>query len=254
MVIIMRKFLFLCVMMLWSGCAFAASYAMIDKYALNAPQVKSEKEIDALMEYLVKPFHNDIEKARAIFAWIVYNIDYDEYRAGLMKNPHLRQRLSQLPTPEHILKTRLGVCEDIANLYQELAAKAGLNVQAVDGWTNTDPRMLKKAEIGHRWLVINVAGSWEYLDPTWAMGQTSRGVFSDVSGNGRYKTEIFKRIKSKKNYEPRSERRVYDTWFLTDKDEMIKTHFPMQEQWQLQKDKVTREEFFGQKSKKGKKK
>ena len=32
---------------------------------------------------------------------------------------------------------------------------------------------------------------------------------------------------------------------MTDKEEMIKTHFPDDEKWQLQKKKLTKEEFLG---------
>lgn len=240
----MKRFIFFLAMLCWATSVFAVNYEGIDAYAFKAPQIKSEKDMNVLVEYLTKPYHNDIDKARSIYAWIVQNIDYDAYKAKLLENPRLKGRLAQLPESGHILETRVGVCEDIANLYQEMALRAGLNVQAVDGWTNMDQSRKKKANIGHRWLVIKIADTWEYLDPTWALGETAKPVFSDVYGNVRYKSELRKRMRNKKTYEPRN-RMVTDTWFFTDKDEMIKTHFPRQEQWQLQEVKVSEEEFFG---------
>ena len=204
-----------------------------------------------LAKYLSKPYHSDLEKARSIYAWVIQNIDYDSYRGRLIANKRKNQKLQQLPQKDHILTTRVGVCEDIANLYQELATLAGLNVQVIDGWTNVGVGR-RTMETSHRWLAVKMANSWEYVDPTWGIGETARAVFENVSANGRYSMEMKKRLKDKKTYEPRATRRVSDKWFLTDKDEMIKTHFPENEFWQLQKEKLTREEFITKKRKKKK--
>lgn len=228
------------------------SYAAIDSYALNAPQAKSEADMKELVTYLTKPYHNDLEKARSIFAWIVYNIDYDAYKAKLIEDPRFQSRLEKI-SRQHILATRVGVCDDIANLYQEMSSMAGLNVQTVDGWVIPNQTRRRKTNVEHRWVALKIADSWEFLDPTWAIGETAKNSLSDVTTNNRYESEIKKRVRDKKTYEPRKVRHVHNTWFLTNKREFARTHLPELEQWQLQETKMTKDEFLGQKSNKRKK-
>ena len=253
MVILMKKVFLFMIMLLWSGYVSAADYAGIDAYALKAPVVKSREEMKKLVEYLTEPYHNDQEKARSLYAWIVYNIDYDAYRGSLLEDERMKQRLEKLPK-EDILSTRMGADEDIANLYQSMGAAAGLNIQVIDGIVNTDQARRKKLERAHHWAAVKIADTWEYVDPTWGVDATARAVLEDVHGNVRYLMEVKKRINNQKNYEPRHRRRVDDQWFMTDKDEMIKTHFPEQNAWQLQEKKITKEEFLGRKKSKDRKK
>ena len=63
------------------NAAFAAvNYSKIDTYAKRAPVLKNNGNLNRLVQYLVRPYQTDTEKARVLLAWIVYNIDYDGYK------------------------------------------------------------------------------------------------------------------------------------------------------------------------------
>ena len=230
----------------------AVDFSAVDKYALGAPKVKTKEDMKELATYLTAPYHNDVEKARSIYAWVMYNVDYDTYKAKLKEDPRLTERLEKLSS-EPIIKTRVGTSEDIANLYQELSAMAGLNTQTVSGWIKVDETLKKKKPRRHYWLAIKIANSWHFMDPAWEIENVERSSFYDVQGNGRYESEIKKRLRNKKTYEPRRSRRV-GSWFMIRSADMIRTHFPELEEWQLHENKITKDEFFSAKSNRKKQK
>ena len=55
------------------------SYGRADNRAYRVPTQYND-DLDELTAYLIQPFKKDEElKARVIFAWIVYHIQYDAY-------------------------------------------------------------------------------------------------------------------------------------------------------------------------------
>ena len=250
------KKLFILIFLICSYGAQAIDFRQVDAYTLGAPQIQKMSDLDKLVNYLVAPYNNDLEKARSLYAWIVYNISYDGYKVKALSKPtkSAQHQLQEIQKQGDVIKTRLGVCEDIANLYHQMAQKAGIVTQTVDGWAYDVPKRRNFDEtIRHRWIIAKIADSWEYIDPTWAINTTSLNALSNISSLSNYKYEIAKRQKSLSIYKPHRSRSISSKWFLTPKDQMIQTHFPEQPQYQLQEQKITREEFLNQ-HKKGKKK
>ncbi len=247
----MKKILIFLVLILGTLPCFAkyVNYSRIDWYAKHAPLLENEEDLPELVNYLIYPYKTDKEKARSILAWIVYYIDYDEYVFHRMeeyrKENNKRfgvKRLPEIPTND-ILKIRAGVCADIAKLYKEMGNIAKLDVEIVEGIDNQCS--LKEIENGgcrHAWNVVKIDGEWQYVDPTWAMGNAGK---LDSTSLRLYEKELTRRTKGKRNLKARQNRYVHDEWFLTDAQEMIKTHFPDEERWQLQKKKITIAKFLG---------
>ena len=249
----MKKLLTLFMVLLCSLPCWAkyANYARIDRYAKNAPMLKNNENLDKLVDYLVYPYTKDEERARVILAWIVYYIDYDEYVYNRIEEYNdTKGRYfglkKHVEIPENdVLEIRAGVCEDIAKLYEKMGRMAGLDVEVVYG--NISPGCtfdrLEKGSCAHAWNVVKINDKWEYVDPTWAMGNARE--LGDADSLRVYSKALEKRKKGGRNYKARRDRNVSEEWFLPDKEKMIKTHLADEERWQLQKKKITKAQFIG---------
>ena len=217
----------------------------VDEYALNAPIIEDKSDVDKLITYLTKPYKDDIKKARALFAWLVYNIDYDDYEARF--NDLIVDKGLKFDYQGDILETRTGVCRDIASLYHDLAEKAKLKTQVVAGigGRNITKKTAKYSQ--HVWLVIDIDGEWEYLDPTWAI--QGQPVFREITSDRQYRREMKRRLKDKDRLQPRKDRKIENTYFLADKEEFSKTHFPDDEKWQLQRKTISYTKFLSENQK-----
>ena len=245
------KILFLTLLLLYQLPAWAKiDYNKIDQYAYEAPVLKDAHKLSQLVRHLVRPYKTDEEKARVILAWIVHNIDYDEYKLNALTDSldRTKKRNKELViTQNDILETRMGVCEDIATLYQQMGNLAGLDVVLIRGKTKDENTTFAEFEnsVDHVWNAVKIDREWEYVDPTWAIGGQQINQLGDVEKKREYEKIIRQRERRNSDVkQPREGRIVNNEWFLTNKDDMIKTHFPFNEKWQLQKKKITIEEFL----------
>ena len=100
---------------------------------------------------------------------------------------------------ETVLETRRGVCEGISRLVVALAARLGIEATAVGGWATPPSGEAAVAPDGlHMWVAARVDGRWTLSDPTWAPGAAAPSV-----------------------------------WFDVPPDEFVRTHLPLDPQWQL---------------------
>ena len=222
----------------------AKSYLAVDRHAQNAPKVSSEIKLKQVVKYLTGPFSDDENKARAIYAWIVYHIDYDTYKFNVFLDNQKRGRSNAVPEVDSILKTHAGICEDIAPLFVKMAQYAGLEAVTITGIAANNMAITRRTadEFAHVWAAVKINGDWEYVDPTWAIG--SNQIFSNITNDVAYRRQMKARVHDDKTYEARKDRSVSNEWFMTDKDEMIKTHFPDDDRWQLQKRHISRNRFL----------
>jgi len=263
----MKKFLLFLWLVLGTTVCFAESvgYADIDAYAQNAPPLKTETGLPKLVNYLVKPFKGEVAKARVILAWIVYNINYDRERlkriaAGQEEGDMeisldveidsktgevtlKRGDVKMLHTEDTIqktLRTRKGICKDIAKLYQHMCRLAGLEVEIIAGYACAD-REDSRVFDAHMWTAVKINGIWYFVDPTWA----AEGYRIYVSSESEAK-KLERQIQRGKGMDKikGAEKVVLDDWFLVGREKMIETHFPIERKWQLQKRRVPFEDFL----------
>lgn len=149
----------------------AVCFKVIDQHALAAP-AWAEVSIEALASHLVGPARNELEKTRAIFRWIAYNITYDMegFRAGVWGKQ----------SAETVLASRKAVCDGYARLFKALAHLAGLEVVHITGWVREEwvpregPTPLQDPNY-HAWNAVRIDGGWYLLDTTWADGDAIEG-------------------------------------------------------------------------------
>jgi len=227
----MKKFLF--AFLFISFAALGANYSSVDSRAEKVP-AKYNKNLPDLVTYLTEPYaQNEEKKARALLAWIVYHIDYDEYRAESATRkkyvPHLQK--NQISSGD-IFETRIGVCEDIAGLYQRMAGLAGLDSVVIKGYAGTDVDKQNFRKRMHAWNAVKIDGKWEFVDPTWAI--RGENAVKTIDSKFQHNKEIKNRMRNEyQTKKARKNRIIDDRWFMTKPKEMIKTHYPIDEQWQL---------------------
>lgn len=179
-------------------------FTAIDSFAQNAPN-GVDRDSATIATYLLKGCHNDMEKARAVFTWIAYNIKYDDnaYNTGKVGNM----------SATGVIKRKHAVCEGFANLYYELATSMGLETQIITGWAKAygyrPGEKFTGTQPNHAWNAVKVNGRWLLLDNTW-------GASYAVGGRGH--------LMSRKVFNP--------YWFNVDPYEFLFMHYPQQDQWQ----------------------
>ena len=128
-------------------------------------RVKSLAKDAASPEEVVKivchDLQTDIEKARAIFDWLAYNIAYDTS----FKIYH----------EDEAFKKRRSVCQGYAELFDTMAEEAGLDSVMITGTANGGASIGKG---GHAWNLVRLEERDLLLDCCWGAGYVSGKKFT----------------------------------------------------------------------------
>ena len=144
------------------------------------------------------------EKSYIIFLWICDNISYDvdSYFAGRDVDC----------TPEGVFKNGSSVCSGYARLYKDISNFLNLKVECINCYAKGVSYKVgqKMQSSNHEYNAIKLNNNWYPIDSTWGAGHVEGKKF----------------IKSYNEF-----------YFLANPELLIKTHFPVNEQWQLTKKK-----------------
>ena len=236
------RFLCLTLFLFLSCPVWAVSESQIAKSVEKAPEVKSNADLPKLVEHLTHGLKKEEDKAYALLSWIVKNIDFDEYKMKMVtEQASSKYFRKEVPSGGDILKTRLGACEDIANLYKQMLEKANLKVVTIDGCVGEIDRKKEKCKDGsfpHSWNAVWIDDQWELVDPTWAITGKQVSVMSDVTRKKMYERELKKRERVTSHiYESRKNRSVNKKWFMANPKVMEEDHQPNDKKWLLTKTK-----------------
>ena len=160
---------FLCLFILWMNVFFsptvqAVSYTskQIKSYVTHVP-INVENKLEDLVEYLIKPFDNDYDKAKAIAFWIASHIFYDHYlsddKVKALRKIYTGQK------PKDLLRSRAGICIDFADLFREMCRIAHIRSVVINGYVCVSGE--KKADCGHAWNYFRYKNRNIYVDTTW---------------------------------------------------------------------------------------
>ncbi|MEM6346967.1 MAG: transglutaminase domain-containing protein [Bacteroidota bacterium] len=211
------KHIVLILVLLTSGPFSFALDAVDDRLIEHAEAYQSEEIVlEKLVNYLIKACDTETEKAEIIYYWIAQNISYnvDGYLDG-----------SYQTDTQNILRTRVGVCEDYADLYRDMARLAGLEAYAVRGYAkglDAESDMGFQA-MNHAWNIVKVGGEYKFLDSCWGSG-------------------IVMPNKELVIYYPKMQLQ----YILTLPREMLDTHLPADPLWQLSKTPIDMQAFLGE--------
>lgn len=183
-------------------------YATLDKKALQLPDSLTKTTTD-IAGYITSNFKTDKEKIRAIFIWIATNIQYDIDNMFAINFYEKREEKINKP-----LKTRKGICENYAGLFNDVCSKAGIKSFVIEGYTKqngfTD-------YIPHAWCAALIDSSWFMFDATWGSGYINNAKF--------YK-------------------KINNDYFMASPAVLIKSHIPFDCLWQFLNYPVTNQEFY----------
>ena len=174
--------------------------AMIDAYALAAPS-SAEASPTALANYLAQPMQSETEKARAIFRWVADRISYDV-------DAFFTNKLVTL-NADQVLQKRISICDGYATLFEKLAHEAGLEAVTIKGYAKAYGHVAGSRfdKPNHAWNAVKIDGQWRLVDTTWGAGYVRGTQYVKV---------------------------LTETYFLAPPEQMMFSHFPVNEAWQLQ--------------------
>ena len=176
----MRIFDFLFIIFLFIfgvGTVNATHYpsSRIERYATNTPRIV-ENNLKSLTRHLVKPLDDDYDKAKMIAFWIASHINYDEYlyngegTTKLMKKHHIQ-------SPRDLLNSRVGICSEFADLFDEMCRIAGIKAGKISGFAYPSVYKLHRKEkklYSHAWNYFLYNNKKIYVDTTFmANGRTT---------------------------------------------------------------------------------
>ena len=156
-------------------------------------------ELDSILSRL--EFKTDTVKA--IFDFVASEIEYDTESSELVKPPG-RFNHSTEAIVLKTLRSKKGVCEHYAELFNALLKRAGYESYVVAGYVKGPSKINDK--ISHAWNAVRVKNEWYLYDPTWSSGRTGNRIF---------------------------EKNLNDTWYKIQPEEFIITHIPFDPIWQL---------------------
>jgi transglutaminase/protease-like cytokinesis protein 3 len=184
-------------------------------------------EVEAFARKLTAPFDTDLEKVRAIFSWIAEHIEYDctKFRKGSLtiefsgrsqEEIDEKIRAYEEAEMERTLRKKKGICHDYSYLFVRMCEAIGIRSEVVGGFARTS--RFTPSQSNHAWNAVQIDGGWGLLDVTWGAGTVNNDA-----------TRFVKMFR--------------DEYFLPRPEDMIFTHFPEEEKWQLLDTPFSMEEY-----------
>ncbi|KAF8161122.1 hypothetical protein B0H34DRAFT_699560 [Crassisporium funariophilum] len=197
------------------ACLQCQDFSGPDHHASLFPR-ESVASLQQLAFDLVEPFDDDVEKARALFAWLSYNISYD---TQALFSGNVRHK-----TPEETLSSGLAVCEGYAGLFEHLADNIGLQAHTVTGhgkglgYTSLRPGdPTPEMQGNHAWNCVLIGEEWHLIDPCWGAGAVSGMSY---------------------------EAKLAPKWFISSPAEFGRRHFPTDPSYQLTPEEMSWDEYI----------
>lgn len=175
------RHIILFVIVILLGCSYvnivkAANYQneKIKHFVEQTPR-EVENKVATLANYLTKPFDNNYDKAKAIAFWIAGHINYDSYLYNKGKITKLMRSYNG-QTANDLLKSRVGICGDFAELFATLCRASGIKANIVYGHAYNSKEFISDKEMpnfAHAWNYFIYKNKKIYVDTTFmAQGST----------------------------------------------------------------------------------
>ena len=183
----------------------------IEAHVSSTPKEETES-VERLSKYLTSPCEGERSKAYAIFRWVIDCVDYDA--VGYFEPT--KKKSSDLGS---VLKHKCCDCAGYVNIFEALCKEAGLKVHTIEGYAKNYSHEPGKhfTTLKHAWNAVQVNAEWFICDPTWGAG---------FLGN-----------------DSRFHRNPNTNMFLMDPQYAICSHYPLDKNWQLLDQSISKEEF-----------
>lgn len=143
--------------------ALLVSYLFVSKpdtpYLLNGGNTLWDTQTEELADEICVGCDTDAEKVKAIYSWMVTNLEYDYDYHVLFQYFNVRKTLG----------TKKGVCFDLSHLFAAFCRSQNIPCYAVDGISYED------STVQHTWNRVYYDGIWWNMDVTHDITGTSEG-------------------------------------------------------------------------------
>lgn len=183
----------------------------IEAHVSSTPKEETVS-VERLSKYLTSPFEGESSKAYAIFRWVIDSVDYDT-------DGYFDPNKKKSSDSGSVLQHKCCDCAGYVNIFEALCKEAGLKVHTIEGYAkNYSHEPGKHFTISkHAWNAVQVNRKWFICDPTWGAG---------FVGN-----------------DSRFHRNPNTNMFLMDPQYAICSHYPLDKNWQLLDQSISKEEF-----------
>jgi transglutaminase/protease-like cytokinesis protein 3 len=198
-----------------SGQEFHRIDSIVDSYP------KSFSKEEKISERICSDFQDQSERARAIYAWIAKNVEYDVKAYYAKRKPKTYKYSSKVEKirkeEKHIervvnqtLRKKKALCYGYALLFKKVCDLSGIQCVLISGGDKTSINQIGKrpSNHSHAWNAIRVQDYWQFVDVTWGAG-----------------TVDSKRKAFHANYT--------DAYFCTSPEKFFLSHFPKDTSWIL---------------------
>ncbi|KAF2864562.1 hypothetical protein K470DRAFT_254192 [Piedraia hortae CBS 480.64] len=131
------------------------SLALVDKSTRFIQSIPSVVSAPALAQnYICRPHRSDVQRLRAIFAWVAERITWEDDYEGPVDT-------------RRVIATRRGCSQEITLLVQELCGAVGMYAEQVHGYLKAPGEVLDLdavARPNHWWNAVIVDGEWRIMD------------------------------------------------------------------------------------------
>lgn len=151
-------------------------YSALDEYVRTLP-ISASDSIETVARKVCQTAKNDKEKARAIFAWIGYNIAYDNdtYYSTTLSSSEKRE--IGIYDPDKTFQRRMGVCEGYSKLFIKMGEAVGLHSEYCSGYGKVGGHTVADPKLGsHGWNEVTVGNSKMLIDVTWGAAESQDGT------------------------------------------------------------------------------
>lgn len=183
-------------------------YTIVDAKMDKIPKDLSTSTT-GIAEYINSNFKSESDKTRAAFYWTASNIRYDIENIETIDF----KEISQDKIKNAVLNKK-GVCIHYAEVFNDIAKKAGIKSYLVFGYTKQNGKL---DTVSHAWCAARIDNVWSLFDPTWGAGYIDKKKFFKKINDLHYK--------------------VVPSQFIT-------SHMPFDYLWQFLEYPVTNQEFI----------
>lgn len=208
----------------------AQDYKLVDAKVKRYAKYKSAQK---LANKIKSDFDSDDDKIRATFIWLTQNIKYDlkeyfnpttskisfKYKNEAEKQQKLQAIKDQVVN--EMFSSRKSVCEGYAQSFKKVCDLLDIESLVIKGYARNST-----GEIGqiprnsnHAWNAVKVGLKWQLIDATWAAG---------YSINNKW------------------EKHFTEYYFYPKPKELLRTHLPDKNAWQLIKTPISRKTYANQ--------
>tara|TARA_B100000809_G_scaffold265794_1_gene325763 strand:- start:3102 stop:4103 length:1002 start_codon:yes stop_codon:yes gene_type:complete len=209
----------------------AQQYDSVDSIVLQYS--KNIRNTNALAKKIDKDFSNDLEKVRALYIYLTNTVEYNikEYKYGddaysfrYSSKEELEQKIRQrdLKIINKTLSSKKAICEGYSMTFKEVCTQLDIKCVVISGYTRTNPSKIGQLPLDerHAWNAVYINSKWQFIDTTWGAGYSR-----DSNHWIQYYDEHY---------------------FFTNPKELITTHHPEENNWQLLTPAITKKKFVSQ--------